>query len=159
MIIENILKLNNFFCSLGASRYAIHLSLLVRYGLFLALMNFSIAACAPQVTPPPPLIPPSAVTTENGMIFFVKDLRIPGTIQQIRTKAGSSSLWIPLAQIERIQFTGPVDNRYRPARIFLISGDRFDTEVFVDHLLEGATDLGYWNMPLMNINSIVMAAD
>jgi hypothetical protein len=49
----------------------------------------TLAACNPQAMKPPPLpVSPSVVFTQDGMAFYVKGLRIPGTRQELRLREG-----------------------------------------------------------------------
>jgi hypothetical protein len=120
----------------------------------------ALPACNPQAKkPPPPPVSPSMVVTKDGMAFFVKKLRIPGTRQELRLREGGTLTWVPLEQVSAVRFTGPVQDTYRQAVITLTSGERLQGEVHVNFLLEGATDLGYWNMPLSKVESLNLAFD
>jgi hypothetical protein len=124
-------------------------------GCFLAL-----AACNPHAKKgPPPEITPSVVVTRDNMVFYVKKLRIPGTRQELRLKEGNTLTWLPLEQVSAVRFTGPVRDSYRQADIILTGGERIQGEVFVDFLIEGATDLGYWNMHLSKVDRLNLAFD
>jgi hypothetical protein len=107
----------------------------------------------------PPVTFPSVVTTREGPAFYVSGLRIPGTIQELRVKQGDSLTWLPLKQVSVVRFTGQATNDYRPAIIFLTGGERLRGDVFVDFLIEGTTDMGYWNMPLRDVQGLQMGTD
>jgi hypothetical protein len=130
---------------------------LVTQGSFLALiLTVFLPACAPVVVPPP-VTHPSVVTSQEGVAFYVTGLKLPGTRQELRLKEGGAITWIPLAAIDQLRFTGPMHESYRPAIIVLTSGERVQSEVRVgDLLLEGVTDLGYWNMPLKKVIHLKM---
>ena len=115
------------------------------------LLAFFLGACAEvQVAPPPPTWP-SIVTSEEGVQYYVSSLRIPGTRQEIRVRKGDANLWIPLAQISTMRFTSLVHDDYRQAEIVLLSGEILRVEADVNQILEGRTEVGYWNMPLDKI--------
>jgi hypothetical protein len=134
-------------------------------GMFLAglvmLFGLAIAACAPQTVAPPPVAPtwPSEVVSREGVAFTVRKLRIPGTSQEIRLQTGGSEIWLPLDQVTGINFTGPIQGRYRPAQIILTGGDVITGDLFVDFLLEGTTDLGYWNIPMSRVERLQIGTD
>jgi hypothetical protein len=120
----------------------------------------ALTACNPQATkPPPPPVSPSMVVTQEGMAFYVKGLRIPGTRQELRLREGGTLTWIPLEQIMAVRFSGPLQDTYRQAVITLTDGQRLQGEVYVDFLIEGTTDLGYWNMPMRKVASLNLAFD
>jgi hypothetical protein len=48
---------------------------------------------------------------------------------------------------------------YRPADIILTGGERLQGELYVNFLLEGTTDLGYWNMPMSKVERLNLAFD
>jgi hypothetical protein len=126
----------------------------------LALLGLLAAACAPHVSKTPPLPAfPSEVVSREGIAFSVSNLRIPGTFQEIKLKEGSSDIWVPLNQIVGVIFTGPVRDSYRPARIILTGGDVIKGNLFVDFLLEGTTDLGYWNIPMSRVERLEVGTD
>jgi len=125
-----------------------------------ALALLLVAACAPKPVPPPP--PPqwaSRVITQDGLAFAVHRFRFPGKTQEITIRAGGAKQWMPLNLVQTIRFTGSVQDRYRPAEITLISGERLRGEVFVGSLVEGTTDLGYWNMPFSKVDRLEMGTD
>ena len=124
----------------------------------MAACLLALSACAPyQPTPPPPEVSPSMVITRDGMVFYVKGLRIPGTRQELRLKEASTQTWIPLEQVGAVRFTGPIRDQYRQASISLAGGETLQGEVFVDFLIEGTTDLGYWNMPMSKVERLQLA--
>lgn len=90
------------------------------------------------------------------MTYYVWGLKTPGTRQELKLREGGVSQWLQLALLQRLRFTGPVRDSYRPAEIYLTSGERIQAEVFVDHLIEGTTFLGYWNVPLAKVESLQM---
>jgi hypothetical protein len=119
-----------------------------------------LSACNPQkAKPPAPEVSPSVVVTHDGMAFYVKGLRIPGTRQELRLKEGGTITWLPLEQVSTVRFTGPVLETYRQAVITLTGGERLQGEVYVNFLIEGTTDLGYWNMPMSKVESLNLAFD
>lgn len=106
-----------------------------------------------------PVTYPSVVTTRSGLAYYVKGLRIPGTIQQLKLKEGGTLVWVPLKQVSAVRFTQPACNYYRPATIFLTGSGRLQGELFVDFLIEGTTDMGYWNMSMGDVESLEMGTD
>ena len=120
----------------------------------------ALSACNPQANKLPPLpVSPSMVVTQGGMAFYVKGLRIPGTRQELRLKEGGTLTWVPLEQVLAVRFAGPIQDTYRQAVIILTSGDRLQGEVYVNFLIEGTTDLGYWNMPMSKVERLNLAFD
>jgi hypothetical protein len=120
----------------------------------------ALQACNPQANKlPPQPVSPSMVVTQDGMAYYVKALRIPGTRQELRLKEGETLTWVPLEQVMAVQFSGPVHDTYRQAVITLTGGERLKAEVYVNFLIEGATDLGYWNMPMSKVASLNLAFD
>jgi hypothetical protein len=120
----------------------------------------ALPACNPQAKKlPPPPVSPSMVVTQDGMAFYVKGLRIPGTRQELRLREGGTLTWVPLEQVSAVQFSGPVQDTYRRAVITLTGGERLKGEVYVNFLIEGVTDLGYWNMPMSKVASLNLAYD
>jgi hypothetical protein len=120
----------------------------------------ALAACNPQALKPPPLpVSPSVVFTQDGVAFYVKGLRIPGTRQELRLREGGTLTWVPLEQVSAVRFSGPVRDTYRQAVITLTGGERLQGEVYVNFLIEGTTDLGYWNMPMSKVASLNLAFD
>jgi hypothetical protein len=115
--------------------------------------------CAPKKPKPAPPPTPSTVVTKDGMSFAVTGLRIPGTRQDLKLKLGDSLAWVPLDKVAVVRFTGPINEAYRPAVIYLDDGDKIIGEVYVDFLIEGSTDLGYWNMPMRKVESLELGFD
>jgi len=120
----------------------------------------ALAACNPQALKPPPLpASPSVVITQGGVAFYVKGLRLPGTRQELRLREGETLTWVPLEQVSAVIFSGPVRETYRRAVVTLTGGERLQGEVYVNCLIEGTTDLGYWNMPLGKVERLNLAFD
>jgi hypothetical protein len=142
---------------LRASWYPATLTTLL--SLFLAAALLAVTACVRPPKPPPPIKIPSKVVTEEGYEFAVYGLKLPGSSQELKLKKGGALTWIPLSIIEIITFSGPEDERFRPADIVLISGEKLKGDLFVDQIIEGNTDLGYWNMPLKNIRQVGMGEE
>jgi hypothetical protein len=111
------------------------------------------------VQPPPPVVSYSLVVTHDGMAYSVKGLRLPGTRQDLRLKEGGTMTWVPLEQVSHVWFSGPVHENYRQARLILTGGGQLQGEVYVNFLIEGVTDLGYWNMPLSKVERLELAFD
>lgn len=107
-----------------------------------------------RVEPPPPEPVPSTVITTEGVAYYVYDLRIPGTIQEFEVKKGGATNWIPLEIIRNVRFMGPPQEGYRPVKLFLLDGEIVQGLMRTDLLLEGKTDIGYWNMPFGKIDVI-----
>ena len=120
----------------------------------------ALPACNPQAKKlPPPPVSPSMVITQDGTAFYVKGLRIPGTRQELRLRESGTLTWVPLEQVSAVRFTGPVQDTYRQAVITLTGGERLQGELYVNFLIEGTTDLGYWNMPMRKVASLNLAFD
>jgi len=85
--------------------------------------------------------------------------RLPAGESKDYFLAGGTLTWVPLEQVSAVRFSGPVQDTYRQAVITLTSGERLQGEVHVNFLIEGATDLGYWNMPLSKVESLNLAFD
>lgn len=120
----------------------------------------ALSACNPQaIKPPPPVVSSSVVVTQDGVAFYVKGLRIPGTRQELRLREGGTLTWVPLEQVSAVRFTGPIQDTYRQAAIIMTGGERLQGEVYVNFLLEGTTDLGYWNMPMSKVERLNLAFD
>jgi hypothetical protein len=120
----------------------------------------ALSACNPQARKPPrPEVLPSVVVTQDGMAFYVKGLRIPGTRQELRLKESGTLTWVPLEQVSKVRFSGPIRDTYRQADIILTGGERLQGEMYVNFLLEGTTDLGYWNMPMSKVERLNLAFD
>jgi hypothetical protein len=107
----------------------------------------------------PPVTYPSVVTTRAGLAYYVRGLRIPGTMQELKLKKGGTLTWVPLKQISAVRFTESACNNYRPAMIFLTGAERLQGDVFVDFLIEGTTDIGYWNVSMSDVESLEMGTD
>jgi hypothetical protein len=107
----------------------------------------------------PPVTYPSVVTTRAGLAYYVSGLRIPGTIQELKLKEGGTLTWVLLRQVSAVRFTQPACNNYRPAIIYLTGAGHLQGDVFVDFLIEGTTDMGYWNMSMRNVESLAMGTD
>jgi hypothetical protein len=119
-----------------------------------------LSACNPQAKKlPPPEVSPSLVVTRGGMAYYVKGLRIPGTRQELRIRQSGTLTWVPLEQVSAVRFTGPVQDTYRQGDIILTGSERLQGEVYVNFLIEGTTDLGYWNMPMSKVESLNLAFD
>ena len=102
----------------------------------------ALPACNPQANKlPPPPVSPSMVVTQDGMAYYVKGLRIPGTRQELRLREGGTLTWVPLEQVSAVQFSGPVQDTYRQADIILTGGERLQGEAYVNFLIEGTTDV------------------
>ncbi len=124
-------------------------------GLGLAAVLLATAAClAPSPPKPAPIRVPSKVITDEGIEYFIFGLKLPGTSQELKFKSGETITWLPLSAIGVITFTGPDDDRFRPADIVLFSGEKVQGNLFVGQIIEGTTDLGYWNMPLARVRQI-----
>jgi len=120
----------------------------------------ALSACNPQLNKlPPPPVSPSMVVTQDGMAYYVKGVRIPGTRQELRLRQGGTLTWVPLEQVSAVRFSGPVRDTYRQGLITLTGGERLQGEVYVNFLIEGTTDLGYWNMPMSKVASLNLAFD
>jgi hypothetical protein len=120
----------------------------------------ALCACNPQTKKQASLPPsPSIVVTQDGTAFYVKGLRIPGTRQELRLRQSGTLTWIPLEQVSGVRLVGPMLDTYRPVEIILTGGERLQGELYVNFLLEGTTDLGYWNMPMSKVDSLSLAFD
>ena len=128
---------------------------LVPVAAFLLLLS----ACTTKVVTPPPPTWPSEVVTQAGTAFYVRNLRLPGTFQDLRLKQGDSITWLPFDQVEAVLFTGPVQGVYRPAQIYLGGGGQVRGMLFVDVLIEGTTDQGYWNIPMSQVERLNMGTE
>lgn len=127
--------------------------------LILALMAASLTACAPPPPVEPRLIWPSRVVTEAGSTFYVRGLRLAGTDQALKLQGGGANFWLPLVQISVLQLAGPMQGHYRRGRIWLKDGGRLEALVFAETLIQGDTDLGYWNLPLSRVQLLEMGED
>jgi hypothetical protein len=126
--------------------------------LLLAAALLTASSCGP-LPPTPPIKTPSKVITEAGIEFTVWALKLPGTMQELKLKAGDSTTWVPLSVIRVITFTGPESDRFRPANLVLTSWEKLSGDLFVDQIIEGSTDLGYWNMPLAKVRQVGLGDD
>jgi hypothetical protein len=129
--------------------------------LLLCLTLSAVAACAPEapLPPTPTHKTPSKVVTEEGLEFYVWQLKLPGTSQELKLKTGGSTTWVPLSIIGYIRFSGPEIEQYRQAEIRLTSGEKLQGDLFVNTLIEGTTDLGYWNIRLAKVRQVVMGEE
>ncbi|MCL6622297.1 MAG: hypothetical protein K6T55_09375 [Syntrophobacterales bacterium] len=112
-----------------------------------------LAACST----PPVARPtwPSVVVTEEGVQYYVSNLKLPGTRQELRARRGEGNLWIPLREMASLRFTGILHpDDYRRARVVLRSGEVLEVELYTRGLIEGDTDAGYWNLPLSRVAAI-----
>lgn len=137
---------------LRAASFLAKLTALLSLGLAAALLTAS--SCGPPPPPAPPVKIPSVVITEEGVQFYVWSLKLPGTSQELKLKTGGTTTWLPLSLIEVVTFSGPEEERFRPADIVLTSGAKLKGNLFVDQIIEGNTDLGYWNMPLNRVKQV-----
>ncbi|MBM4274928.1 MAG: hypothetical protein FJ134_10790 [Deltaproteobacteria bacterium] len=119
----------------------------------------ALGACVKEVAPPPLPTYPGKVVTEDGMAFYVRNIRLPGTRQELTVKTGGTQTWVPLNIIHGVRFLGPEKDLYRESEIYLTSGERLRGQVFVGGLLEGTTDVGYWNMPLKKVERLQMVGE
>jgi hypothetical protein len=126
----------------------------------LACCLLPLSACNPELMkPPPPEVAASVVVTQDGTAYYVKGVRIPGTRQELRLKEGGTLTWVPLEQVLAVRFSGPIIDTYRRALIILTGGEQLQGEVYVNFLIEGTTDLGYWNMPMARVERLNLAFD
>jgi len=129
-------------------------------GAFLVVVLLVVAACAPQAPPPPPTAKiPSKVISGAGMEFLVYGLKFPGTSQDFKMREGEALIWLPLSIVQSVRLSGPELDNYRQAEVVLTSGERFRGELFVGQLIEGTTDVGYWNLSLKEVRSLVMGEE
>jgi hypothetical protein len=93
--------------------------------------------------------------------YYVSDLRVPGTRQEIRTQKGDANLWIPLNSISSLRFTDPPEPErdYRWSQIVLTSGEILRVRVETNQILEGRTEAGYWNMPMKKLYSLELGSN
>jgi hypothetical protein len=127
---------------------------------FFGALLLAVAACAP-VTPPkePPFKAPSKVISEGGMEFFVYSLKLPGTSQDFKMRVRDSLVWLPLSSVLYLRLAGPEQDNYRQAEVVLTTGEKFKGELFVGQLIEGTTDVGYWNMSLKDVRNLAMGEE
>ena len=129
------------------------------FSLFLAAVLLAAAACTPPPVVTPPIKTPSKVITEGGYEYFVYGLKLPGSRQEVKLKKDDTLTWLPLSVVRVITFTGPEEDRFRPADIILRGGERLQGELFVGQIIEGSTDLGYWNTQVRDIRQIGMGEE
>jgi hypothetical protein len=129
------------------------------FSLFLGAVLLAATACTPLPKAPPPIKTPSKVITEGGYEFFVYGLKLPGSRQEVKLKKDDTLTWLPLSTVQFITFTGPEADRFRPADIMLLGGEKLQGELFVDQIIEGTTDLGYWNTRMANVRQISMGEE
>lgn len=123
--------------------------------LVAALVLLASLACRRPKEPLPPVPIPSMVITTGGVAYYVHGLRIPGNLQEFEVKKGEATTWIPLDIIRNVRFTGIPLEGYRPVKLFLLQGEQVEGLMRTDMiLLEGETEIGYWNMPLDKISII-----
>ena len=123
--------------------------------LVAALMLLATLACRHRYEPLPPVPIPSMVITTGGVAYYVYDLKIPGSLQEFEVKKGGATTWIPLDIIRNVRFTGIPLEGYRPVKLFLLEGEMVEGLMHTDMiLLEGRSEIGYWNMPLDKISII-----
>lgn len=136
------------------SGLSVQATLLVVLGLWL----LSLPSCKHRRMPPPSPQSPvaSTVVTEEGTLFYVWDVRLPGASQDLQLRQGGANTWLPLVQVRQIIFTGTELEGFRPAVIFLVTGERTQGDLAVSGLLEGRTDLGSWNIPLRKVRRLTL---
>ena len=140
---------------LRTSWYPAKLRTLLSLLLGAALLAVAASACqSPKTAAPPPIRVPSKVITEEGVEYFVFGLKLPGTSQELKLKGGGTTTWVPLSIIEVITFSGTEDDQFRPVDLVLSSGEKLKGDLYVGQIIEGTTDLGYWNMPLKKVRQI-----
>jgi hypothetical protein len=126
--------------------------------VFLVLLLPLGLSCKHRKAPPPPPQPPvpSAVLTEGGVVFYVWNVRLPGTSQDLQLRQAGANTWLPLVQIRQVDFSGSEQDGFRKAVITLTTGERTEGELSVKGLLEGTTDLGSWNIPLREVRQLTL---
>ncbi len=122
--------------------------------LVMAAVLLTASSCGPPPPPSPPLKSPSKVITEAGIEFYVFGLKLPGTSQELKLKEGDTTTWVPLSVMRILTFSGPEDDQFRAVELVLISGEKLRGDLCVGQIIEGTTDLGYWNMPLAKVRQI-----
>lgn len=122
--------------------------------LFLGAALLAASACSPPPKPSPTIRIPSKVITEEGIEYSVFGLKLPGTSQELKLKGGGTITWVPLSIMQVLTFSGPEDDRFRRVDIVLISGEKLKGDLFVGQIIEGTTDLGYWNTSLGKVRQI-----
>jgi hypothetical protein len=149
------------FFSLKKAQSGRFLPRLTAPSLCWVLALWLLAACAPRELPPP-VVPtyPSRVITQDGLAFMVHGIRLPGTRQELALRDGGAKQWLSLNLLKSVRFIGPTQGGYRQAEIYLISGAKMQGEVYVVNVLvEGSTDLGYWNMTLTRVERLDLGSD
>jgi len=142
---------------LRTSSYLAKLTALL--SLVLAALLLTASSCGPPPKAPAPIRIPSKVVTEAGIEYSVFGLKLPGTSQELKLKGGGTTTWVPLSIMRVITFSGPEDDRFRRADIYLTSGEKLKGDLFVGQIIEGTTDVGYWNMPLEKVRQIGFGAE
>ena len=126
---------------------------------FLVLALLAVGACAPLPPPSPTIKTPSKVISEEGMEYFVYGLRLPGTSQDFKMRQDGALIWLSLSIIRYLRLSGPEVDNYRQAEVVLTSGEKLRGEAFVGQLIEGTTDVGYWNMSLKKVRNLGMGEE
>ena len=127
---------------------------------FWGVVLLAVAACAPLPPTKPTVIrTPSKVISEAGLEFFVYELKFPGTKQEFKMRQGGGLIWLPLSIVSFVRFSGPEEDNYRQAEVVLTSGERVQGELYVGQLIEGTTDVGYWNLSLKNVRNLAMGEE
>ena len=137
---------------LRTSSYLAKLTALL--SLVLAALLLTASSCGPPPKAPQPIRIPSRVVTEAGIEYAVFGLKLPGTSQELKLKGGETTTWVPLSIMQVLTFSGPEDDRFRPVDIVLTSGEKLKGDLFVGQIIEGTTDLGYWNTSIGKIRQI-----
>jgi hypothetical protein len=146
--------------SLGTAKSAGNLYWKKVFLCCLVLTLWLAPACRYKAPPPPPApVYPTRVITQDGVAFMIHRFRIPGTRQEITLRYDATKQWMALNLLQRVQFSGPVKEGYRQAEITLSSGERMQAEIFVNTVVEGESDLGYWNMSLSRIDRLDLGSD
>ncbi len=146
--------------SLGKAKSADNLSWKKVFLCCLVMVVWWAPACRYKAPPPPPApVYPTRVITQDGIAFMVHRFRIPGTRQELTLRYDAAKQWMALNLLQRVQFSGPIKDGYRQAEITLASGERMQAEVFVNTIVEGESDLGYWNMSLDRIDRLDLGSD
>jgi hypothetical protein len=143
--------------SLSDSWNPVRRGITLLYVLAVALL---LAGCLPQPAQKPAILKaPSKVITQDGMEYFVYGLKLPGTFQELKLKEKDTLTWVPLSILRYVRFTGPEVDGYRRAEIVLTSGERLQGDLYVEPIIEGTTDIGYWNMSLRGVKTLGMGMD
>ncbi len=138
----------------GLSGFSGKSTFLILLLVLLPLGNSCKHRKAPLPPPQPPV--PSAVLTEGGVVFYVWNVRLPGTSQDLQLRQGGANTWLPLVQIRQVDFTGSEQDGFRQAVITLTTGEKTKGELAVNGLLEGMTDLGSWTIPLREVRQLTL---